>query len=58
MATVLCVKDNLLLVAQALLCQERYGDVSQCNYANVCMRRPFTYAVIPIVTIMHGDPIP
>ena len=35
MATVLCVKDNLFLVAQALLCQEHYGDVSQCNYANV-----------------------
>ena len=29
MATVLYIKDNLLLVARALLCQERYGDVSQ-----------------------------
>ena len=58
MAMVLCVKDNLLLVARALLCQERYEDFSQGNDANVCMRRPFTYAVIPIATIMRGDPIP
>ena len=55
MAMVLCIKDDLLLVTRALLCQECYKDFSQCNYANVCMQRPFTHAVIPIATIVRGD---
>ena len=55
MAMVLCVTDDLLLVARTLLGQER---ISQYNDANILMHQPSTYAVSSIATIMRGDPIP